>query len=231
MEMVEEGNEFVFQNCFYLVELTGRKAGNLRELFKEIQEVDGASIFYHFYHSMIEFGVVQPEYYNDFSYWLEHTLHEGELAEKIADPYVWEYNDIEDIRAYLISLIDDHLTRHRGEFAPPKPEIHEFHFRKAVAVVLPTKYRAGNLEGFLECLRQVGVDIIFYHFIESRLRLGQEKGSYRDDFSLWVADSLGDEKLANKIANLDPMGFTIEGLKEKLINLVEKAVKEKEDGG
>ncbi|NOZ77263.1 MAG: hypothetical protein GXO65_06305 [Euryarchaeota archaeon] len=226
MDTVEEGSEFVFQNCFYLVELTGRKAGNLKEFFQQIQEVDGASIFYHFYHSMLEFGLVQPDYYNDFSYWLEQTLHEGELAEKIADPFVWEYNDIEDVRAYLISLIDDHLSRHRGEFTPPKPEIHEFHFRKAVAVVLPTKYRARTLEEFLDCLRKVGVDIIFYHFIESRLRLGQERGRYRDDFSLWIADSVGNKKLANRIASLDPMGFTPEGLKAKLVELVEKALEE-----
>ena len=228
METVEEGKEFVFQNCFYLVELTGRRAGNLREFFNELKTIDGASIFYHFYHSMVDYNVVQPDYYNDFSYWLEQTLHEGELAEKIADSYVWEYNDIEDIRAYLISLIDDYLTRHKGEFTPPKPEIHEFHFRKAVAVVLPTKYRARNLEEFLECLRKVNVDIIFYHFIESRLRLGQEKGQYRDDFSLWIADSVRDEDLAKKIANLDPVGFTMEGLKKKLIALVEEALKERD---
>lgn len=228
METVEEGNEFVFQDCFFLVQLTGRKAGNVRELLKEIEKIDAQSLFYHFYHSMLKFDFSEREYYNDFSYWLYQVLHEGSLAEKIAAPYVWEYNDIEDIRAYLISLLDDHLSRHKKSYTPPKPEINAFHFKKAVAIVVPTKYQATDLEEFLACLKEVEVDIIFYHFIASRLRLGQEQGKYRDDFSRWVAESVGDTDLANKMIALDPLGFSLEGMRDKLVSLVEKSLKKKE---
>jgi hypothetical protein len=63
----------------------------------------------------------------------------------------------------------------------------------------------------------VTVDSIYFHIFEARLRL--QKGT--NDFSIWMADSLGEKELAEKIANIDPYIYTIENLRSKIIEYIE----------
>jgi hypothetical protein len=217
------GKEFVFQQGIYLVELTGKKARNLPEFLEVIKTIDAASLFYHLYHSLLEYHFVLPEYYNNFAYWLHSVLHEEALAEKVAALHVFEYFDIEELRKELIDVIEGHLSGQEEIFAA-RNETQAFHFRKSISVVLPTKYSAKDLPEFLECLKKVDPGIVFYHFFESRLRLGQEKGKYKDDFSMWIADSLGLTELADRIARLDPYGYTLEGIRRELIRLIESSL-------
>ncbi len=220
---------FVFQNGIYLVELTGKKARNLKEFLEEIKNIDEHTFFYHMYHSMLKFHHIISEYHNDFAYWLDKTLHEDVLAEKIASIHVDEYRDVEDFRNDLVTMIEEHIEKHGmkvqslGEY-----EESDFHFKKAITVVQPTKYSASNLEEFLECLKNVRAEVIFYHFIESRLRLAHEKGVFKDDFTRWISETLEVNELADEISNLNPFGYTIEGLRKKLIQLVEKYLEKKE---
>jgi septum formation topological specificity factor MinE len=215
------GKEFVFQNGIYLVELTGKKARNLQEFLDTIKVIDPASLFYHLYHSLLEYHFVIPEYYNDFAYWLDSILQEKALAEKIAALNVFQYFDIEKLREEIIRMLEEYIHAD-NRFSGVKNEAHAFHFKKSITVVLPTKYSARNLREFYECINKVKAEIIFYHFFESRLRLGQEKGIYKDDFSVWIADSLGLVDLAEEIANTDPFGYTLEGIRKELVKIIER---------
>lgn len=192
---------------------------------EEIKTIDEKSIFYHMYHSLLRYHFVIPEYYNDFAYWLENILHEYALAEKFANIQIREYLNVEEIRKRLVELITVHLENQKSPTRVPTDGFHEFHFAKSICVVYPTKYSASNLEEFLECLRAVDIEVIFYHFFESWLRLGMVEGIYNDDFSRWISESLGHEKLAEKIASLDPLGYTLEDLKEELIRLTEEELR------
>jgi len=62
---------------------------------------------------------------------------------------------------------------------------------------------------------------IYYHFYDARIRL--RAGT--DDFSKWIQDSFGKTALAEQIRNIDPFMHTIEGIREHLVEFVEKAVR------
>lgn len=72
-----------------------------------------------------------------------------------------------------------------------------------------------------EILKKITIDSIYYHVFESRLRL--EKG--KNDISLWIEKAIGDKRLADKITQLDPYTFTLEALRKKLVNLIEKSLR------
>jgi hypothetical protein len=78
-----------------------------------------------------------------------------------------------------------------------------------------------DLREFVEALRKISLGSLFFHFFDSRFRLG--KGL--NDFSSWLRDSLDEPELAGEIDRLDPYTYTLEGLRSALIQLVEKRIK------
>ena len=84
--------------------------------------------------------------------------------------------------------------------------------------MLPTNYLVYDLSEFLEALKKITFDSIYFHIFESRLRL--EKSA--NDFSYWIDTSIGDKQLAERIAKLDPYTYTLEDLKKTMIKIIEK---------
>jgi hypothetical protein len=82
---------------------------------------------------------------------------------------------------------------------------------------LRTPYVATNLAGFVEVLKQISISSLYYHMFDAKLRL--EKGE--NDFSRWFRDS-GFVKLADEVSQLDPYRYTLEGLRKRILSLVEK---------
>jgi hypothetical protein len=62
-------------------------------------------------------------------------------------------------------------------------------------------------------------DPIFYHFFSARLESGNNNGKYKDDFSRWIA-KIGHPEIADKIAVLNPYGYTLEGLRKEILNII-----------
>jgi len=75
-----------------------------------------------------------------------------------------------------------------------------------------------DLSEFAQALKKVTVDSIYFHIFEARLRLERKTS----DFSLWIETSVGDADLARKILKLDPYTHTLEDLRKKIIQIVEK---------
>jgi len=92
---------------------------------------------------------------------------------------------------------------------------------KSVSVVLPTPYAAHDLREFVEAIRMLSLSSLYFHILESRLRLGRGL----NDFSAWLAERLDEKELAESIARLDPYTYTLEGLRSSLIQLMEKRIK------
>ncbi|MBU1125833.1 MAG: hypothetical protein KKC84_07385, partial [Candidatus Omnitrophica bacterium] len=101
----------------------------------------------------------------------------------------------------------------------------EFHFIKSVSFVLPTNYVAYTLEEFRQILEKITIDSIYFHIFEARLRLEKET----NDFSFWIGTSIGDKELAEEIAALDPYTRTLEDLRNTLITVIEKRIKDSHD--
>jgi hypothetical protein len=85
-----------------------------------------------------------------------------------------------------------------------------------MSFILPTPYIAWNLKEFVDILKDITIDSIYFHIFEAPLRL--QRGM--NDFSFWIKTSLDNEYLAKKILELDPYTNTMEGLRRKIIKLI-----------
>ena len=207
---------FQFFTRLHLKELTGLKARNLTELVERLESVPDAVIYYHTHSFIEEYHFLTPQPANDFALWVEDALGYDVLAERLASIDTLEFPSVGSLRQMIIRVIQDFLAQTANERdAPPG---NEFHFVKSIGVVLPTPYVAHNLREFVGILRRISTDSLYFHIFEARLRL--HRGT--NDFSLWFEDSLGEKELAEEVSRLDPYNYTLENLREKIIQLCEK---------
>ena len=206
---------FRFYTRLNLVELTGRKAKNLKELVTYLKTASDSVIYHHTHHFLAQHQSLTPEPPNDFVHWATVALNEVELGEKLASINTIEFSNLHDLRDKIVSSIESFLERSPGRLREAN-EGQEFHFLKTVSFIFPTAYVAASLEEFASVLEKVTIDSLYFHMFEARI--SHAKGT--NDFSLWLEKFLGEKELAKKIAGLDPYTNTIEELRTKIIKLV-----------
>ncbi len=209
---------FRFYTRLHLSELTGLRAADLPELLALIKEASDSAIYYHTHRFLLQHQYLSPEPPNDFAYWVVATLNEDRLGEKLASIDTMKYLTIHDLREKIIATIEAYLRAYPNSAKRFAPEDEAFYLIKCVSFIMPTPYVADDLKEFSEILKKVTLDSIYFHMFESRLRL--EKKS--NDFSLWIGGSIGDKDLAAKILRLDPYTFTLEDLRNTLIQMITK---------
>jgi hypothetical protein len=151
---------------------------------------------------------------------VSNVLGEAELGEKLASIDIIQYSSVRSLREKIIFVIEEYLRKHptaERRFVNPGAE---FHFIKSVSFVFPTNHIATDLKELADILKKITIDSIYFHIFEARLRL--EKG--KNDLSLWIEKAIGDKELADKISQLDPYTFTLEDLRKKVINLIERRI-------
>jgi hypothetical protein len=209
---------FEFRQSVSILKSTGKKAGTLRELREQIASISEESIYHHTY-QYFQKGHVR-EYTNDFAHWAGESLEERALSERLSniDPYT--YADISELRAAILSVIDDHLDT----FPEPREAMQrdEFHFTQTVTLVYPAGMRARNLAEFLMAIKYVDSGSIYYHFYEARKRLGATV----DDFTAWLEGALDKKELAVRIRAIDPFMHSIEGIREHIAAAIEEELKQ-----
>jgi len=218
-EATKAPEPFRFFTRVHLVELTGLKARNLKELLTRIETVPGSVIYHHTHHFLQQHQYLSPEPPNDFAYWVSEALNEPTLGEKLASINTCEFGTIRALREKIADTIRRFLEKKKGN-QKEADEGREFHFLKSVSFILPTHYEARTLEEFAAALNKITIHSIYFHMFEARLRL--EKGM--NDFSLWLTAALEEKDLAKKIAKLDPYTYTMEGLRGKIIKLIESRI-------
>jgi len=126
------------------------------------------------------------------------------------------FNTLSDLRTALIEAIEKNSSR--DTLDRKVPEGKDFHFMSAVRFSVPTEHRASTLSEFRDGLKRVAISSLYLHVFEARLRppLG------RNDFSLWFEKELKLPALAEKVAALDPYTQTLEGLRMKILHLVDE---------
>ncbi|MBN1691227.1 MAG: mechanosensitive ion channel family protein [Dehalococcoidia bacterium] len=210
---------FHFYTRLSLKELTGLKATNLIALVNILKAAPDSIVYYHTHHFLEEFQYLTPEPANDFALWIGDALDNPVLSEKLANIDTFEFTSLGSLKAALISVIEQYMAEN--------PDIRftqaerDFHFIKVVNVIAPTPYFASDLREFVEVLRKITLDSLYYHVFESRLRLQRRS----NDFSVWIRDSFEEDDLAEKIDNLVPYTTTLEGLRSVIIQLIEKRIK------
>lgn len=211
---------FHFFTRLHLKELTGLKASSLSELADILKEVPDSVVYYHTHSFAEEYQYLVPQPANEFALWVGDVIGDEVLAEKLSNIDTFEFSSIGELRERITAVINDHLPT--GSGGRTAFEGREFHFSKSVSVVLTTPYIAHNLREFVEALRKVSINSLYFHIFESRLRL--HRGI--NDFSIWFQDSLDEGELADKIAALDPYNHTIDDLRTMIIRLIEGRIKQ-----
>jgi len=205
---------FIFQECITLVELTGRSANNFEGFLRAIEEVHPSVIFHHTHHPLLRHHFVPPEYPNDFARWAADSFKDRALAERLANIDPFEFTDVEELRASILAILRDHRQRLPPEML--KLEVPRFYFDSSVSIVFPSQYQAIDLREFRQALARINPGSIYFHFFEARLRTGARI----DDFSNWIEQNFAQSDLVQAIRRIDPYVFSLEELREQLINLV-----------
>ncbi len=223
MSLPKAKSSFRFATQASLTRITNWKATNLPELLSGLKEVPDSAIFYHTHRFLEQHHFLSPEPPNDFAYWVTTALQDDRLAEKLAAIDTVRFNTIRDLRDKLARTVEAHLaqSKNRREALPGD----EFYFLQSVNFVLVTPYEAWNLGEFAEALKKVSVRSLYFHIFEARLRppLG------RNDFSEWLEKSLNEPQLARAIEVMDPYTQTLEGLRARILHLIQKRIQQIED--
>lgn len=219
-EQIKAKEPFKFYTRLHLTELTGLRAATLGQLLELIKTVSGSCIYHHTHRFLQQHQYLSPEPPNDFAYWVAEVLGEDELGEKLASIDTVRFSNIRALREKIITTVDDYLKDNPLAKLRFTREGEEFHFIKSVSFVIPTNYIVYDLKEFVDILKKITLDSIYFHIFEARLRL--EKGN--NDFSNWIESSIGDKELADEISRLDPYTYTLEGLRNTLINLIETRI-------
>ena len=214
---------FEFKQCVSIVKSTGKKAKNLRELRKLISQVGDECIFHHVHQYFLKGHML--EYTNDFAEWAGESLEERALAERLTsiDPY--SLKSVKEVRKELLREIDGFLIN----FPEPHDVVsgNEFYFNETVSLVFPVGVKTKNLAEFLVAIEHIDAGSIYYHFYDSRVRLGE---GVVDDFSRWIEHTLFKKNLADKIRAIDPFMHSIESIREHIREILEEYVRADMEG-
>jgi hypothetical protein len=216
--MTMQSNPFHFYTSSSLVELTGEKANTLGELLALLRRCTGSAVFYHVFQSFRERHFAIEQYHSDFAQWISTSLDEEPLAERLGVLDVRDFTSIRSLRVAMIEIIEDYAYKHPERFGRQGKT--PFFFCQSVSVVMPTKHIARSLEDFYHIIGEVGIRSILYHLVEARLRLDART----NDFSYWLRDSLGKEKLAQRIEGIDIYLHTLEEIRKMFLHYIEEEI-------
>ena len=215
------GEPFKFCTRLTLTEVTGRKAYNIGELLEGIKAADDAVIYHHTHRFIKQSHHLVPEGANDFAYWVANTVQADRLGEELTSIDIVRYDSLAALRDAFVGLLERHLAENPGPMRTVAPG-REFHFMRAIRFSLPTSCAAVDYPGFIECLRNVSVSSLYLHVFEARLRPPYGV----DDFSHWFRTNFNDEVVGREISRLDPYSYTLEGLRQRIIRIIEQRLPE-----
>jgi hypothetical protein len=210
------GDVFQFRSSASLEKLTGRKAHTLAELLHLIHTCTDSSIFYHTFAAFLKMRQVRVPYNSDFALWVYRNLGEKALAEKMMTVDFAEYSTVESLRRRLAGIIESYRAFRPMAFEKSADE--PFYLHDVQRFVYLTDKFAYDVKSFRELLPTISLYSLYYHFIESRL----ETKLQTDDFSNWIEKSLRLPDLANRIRGIDINAYTLEGLRSRILHLIDE---------
>jgi len=208
---------FRFVDYEGLVVASGALARNLREFLEVIGRAPGEVIHHHLFRAVLAHRYGTWDHTNDFSAWAATALGDPVLAEKLSSLDPFRRGDVEDARAAIMDIVEDHLeTVATVPWARPG---FEFHFASGRYFPLPGEREAWTLEELRAGIAEIPLSSLYFHFYEARLR-GEDD---EDDFSRWLEDELGRVDLAERLHRIDFYLFSLEELRQRVVAILDGA--------
>lgn len=211
---------FRFVSCMELREVLAKSAMDEQRLLELIEEVPGDSIYYHTHSYYLRHPYTQGLFPNDFATWVTLYAQDRLLGERlgILDPF--EFEDIEQLRGEIVSILGDHLSQ-LGSI-PRCVAGEPFEFVRSHIIESDLGLEVRTLGEFRDALAQVEVGAIYNHVCKARMRKGRLPG----DFACWLAvdEGLGLPDLAAQVVKAGRLGLSLEGIREHIVRLCERAL-------
>ena len=209
---------FYFNSATHLLRIEREKATTLGELLAALRAVPSESIFQHTFRTLQEHHFIREGFSNDFAHWAFAACNEVGLAERLASVDVREFTSVESLRERIVQIVQDYLDRNPR--AADRAAMEPFYFCASDAVVVPTPFVARNLAEFRDCLNQVSIHCVHYHFIEARLRLKLNS----NDFSVWLESELDLGRIADQFNRIDIYTSTLQDVRRIMVRVIERAL-------
>ena len=214
--MITPAVPFEFFTVAHLTRIGNQSAATLAELLAGLEQCSDASIFHHTYQTLGSHHFLTEGFSNDFAQWALADANRDALAEQLAALDVRDYVSIAALRDDLCRVVRGYCNEH-PEFAH-QTALEPFYFCESVEVTLPFGRRAGTLDEFRDGIVHLSHASFYFHFISSRLRLQLRT----NDFSHWLADSLGLTALAETINHIDIYTNTLDSARAKMLRLLDR---------
>jgi hypothetical protein len=135
------------------------------------------------------------------------------LAEKIGVINPHSYENLEELREYLVDIIDERLDE--MQYIPWVEKGDEFRFLRAATIVFDTGLDLHTPHELVKNFETMSTSSFYYHFLEARRRT--EEGT--DDFTAWLktCDKVP-ERLIEILADIDFYFLNLAELKKALID-------------
>lgn len=214
---------FEFFTVAYLTRIGNICSWTLSEFLAGLEHCSDASIFHHTFQTLSAHHFLTEGFSNDFAQWVLADANRDALAEQLAALDIRDYSSLAALREDLCRVVRD-FCRQNPEFAE-QTTLEPFYFCESLEVTLPLGLRAFTLEEFREGITRLSHSSFYFHFISSRLRLQLRT----NDFSHWLANSLGLFTLADSVNRIDIYTNTLDSARAKLLRLVDRE-RRKHDG-
>ncbi len=106
--------------------------------------------------------------------------------------------------------------------SPDAGDYPPFRIKDCALIAIATGRRAQNLRELRDILQTIEPESIYYHFWGSRLRPRFDDPEFQNDFAAWTHHALRDGPTAERLGVIDPTDFTLEELRQELIDVIEE---------
>lgn len=213
---------FRFYSCVELRKVLGKRAMDEQRLLELIEEVPADSIYYHTHSYYLRHSYTQGLFPNDFATWAALLVQDRVLAERLGllDPF--QFEDIEQLREALLTVLGDHLSRLRT--VPHCSTGVPFEFLSSHMIEADLGLETATLQEFRDGLARVDIGAVYNHVCEARLRKGHPRG----DFADWVSspDGLAMPDLAARFVEVNNLGLSLENARLKLVGLCDQVLRQ-----
>jgi len=211
---------FRFVSCMELREVLGKRAMDEQRLLEIVEEAPADSIYYHTHSYYLRHSYRQGLFPNDFATWVALHVQDRVLAEQlgVVDPFA--FDDIEQLRGEILTILGEHLGR--VKLIPRCSTGEPFEFVRSHIIEADLQLEARTLGEFRAAIAGVEVGAVYYHLCDARLRQGRVSG----DFAQWFAadDGLAWPELAHAVVKLAHRGLSLEAMRERIVGLCDQAL-------